>query len=527
MTQAAPRHRAGRRRHTPTLRRWPRRVLIVVNLAVALSLLSIGGVYGYVQYRIGSIRTAAAPHLTQLRPSGGKGGSPLPAQNILLIGNQSRQGLTDPAQIAQFGSPDTLSGSLSDVIMVLHLNPATGSMAILSIPRDLFVPMPPRSPVGPYQKIDAALNAGANGTDNLIQTITDDFGIPINHYVELNFNGFAHTVDALGGIKMDFPEPLYDAEAQLNVPTTGCVSLNGSQALALVRARHLQYEPPDGTRARASWPYDPESDLSRIVRDHTFLRVLASTAESQGLTNPVKANAFLGAIINQITIDPGLKTELVSLARRFRHLNPAAAPETTLPITQVGGSSGYRYGGAAIGDVDFPVQPADNQVISAWDPAALPAPVSPTAVALSDITGNYRLAARTASALTAAGLTISRSGQGTVPASTTETFVDYPPGGLPQALAVVAHLSGAVMLHASPIVPAASVTVELGSSFAVTPSGPVPTSPGAAGPTTSVAGRPTSPGTAGPSTSVPTPQGQAPSPATDVLAPWDPRPCPG
>jgi len=55
--------------------------------------------------------------------------------------------------------------------------------------RDLFVPMPAGSPVGPYEKIDAALNDGIAGPDNLIQTITGDLGIPINHYVELQFDG--------------------------------------------------------------------------------------------------------------------------------------------------------------------------------------------------------------------------------------------------------------------------------------------------------------------------------------------------
>ncbi|MGH3601222.1 MAG: LCP family protein, partial [Pseudonocardiaceae bacterium] len=325
----------------------------------------------------------------------------------------------------------------------------------------------PSTPAGRGGQIDAALNAGAQGPDNLIETITSDFGIPINHYVGLNFDGFAHTVDAIGGIKMNFPEPLYDKFSQLSVPNPGCRLLNGSQALALVRSRHLQYDPPGNARSRSSWPYDPESDLSRIVRDHTFLRVLASSALSKG-ANPIKANAFLGAIINQITIDPGLKSELVSLAGRFRHLDPATSPEFTLPVTQVGGSSGYSYGGAAIGDVDFPVQPADDQVTAAWDATALPPASLPSAVNLSSLTGSSRLNVSTAAALAADGITVGHSGYRPVPASITETFVDYPPGGLPQAEAVLGHLTGAVMLRptatATATVPAGTITLELGST---------------------------------------------------------------
>lgn len=469
-------------------------------------LVSAGAVYGYVRWRLNSIRTIAAPHLTAT--SGSSGGA-LPVENILMIGNQTRAGLTNPKQIAQFGSPQLYSGSLSDVIMILHIDPAKHVASLLSIPRDLFLPMPPGSPVGAYQKIDAALNDGANGPDNLIQTITNDLGIPINHYIELNFNGFEKTVNAIGGINVDFPEPVFDAYSLLNIPTPGCQHLNGAQALALVRARHLQYDPP-GTPSnnKAAWPYDPQSDLSRIVRDHTFLRILASTAESKGLTNPVRANAFIAAIINQITIDPGLRPQLISLVTHYRHLNPATVPETTLPVTQVGGSSGYYYHGVDIGDVDFPQQPADNATIAAWDSGALPAPVAPTNVAVTNITNVYHLAATTAVQLSAVGVPSVVAGNGTIPASITETLVRYHPGDLAQAMDVVDHLSGAIMLQAEPAVAAGSIALDVGTVVAVTH--PPATASSAPAPTSGAG---------------PTPGHQKPSPAADRIKPWDPRPC--
>ena len=327
-------------------RRWPRRVLVTANVLAALVIIAVGSVFGYARWRLDSIHTVAAPHLTPIQPVSGPRPHGTPAgpapENILLIGNETRAGL-NPNE-TQFGNPALLSGALSDVIMILHLDPATHTASILSIPRDLFVPMPPGSPVGSYQKIDAALNDGTKGPDNLIQAITDDLGIPINHYVEVNFDGFQATVNALGGINVDFPEPVYDAESLLNIGTPGCVHLNGSQALALVRSRHLQYDPPGvSPYDKSAWPYDPESDLARIVRDHTFLRVLVSTAESRGLSNPLTANALIGAVINQITIDPGLKNQLFSLMSRYHNLNPAGAPETTLPVTTVNNySTGER-----------------------------------------------------------------------------------------------------------------------------------------------------------------------------------------
>jgi LCP family protein required for cell wall assembly len=516
------------RRYIPK-RRWPRRVLIGANVLAALAIITVAGGYAYTRWRLDSIHTVAAPHLTPTHSTTINGkpdtAAGLPAENILLIGNETRAGL-NPNE-TQFGNPQLLSGALSDVIMILHLDPVTREAAILSIPRDLFLPMPPNSPVGPYQKIDAALNDGVNGPDNLIQAITDDLGIPINHYIELNFDGFQATVNAIGGINVDFPEPVFDAESNLNITTTGCLHLNGTQALALVRSRHLQYDPPGvSVDAKADWPYDPESDLSRIVRDHTFLRILASTAESKGLSNPLTANALIGAVINQITIDPGLKGQLLSLISNYHNLNPATAPETTLPVTSV---NNYSYNGADIGDIDLPVQPLDDQVIANWDDTALPAAVAPTAVEVSNIAGVYNLATTTAAGLSANGLHVSAIGDGTVPAQPTETLIHYSPGQVAQALAVMAKLSGAVMLESDASVAPGTVVVDVGSLTAVNPpptataTAPAPTAPGTPSATTGGTTAPSTPATT--VTTVPTPDGQTPSSAADVLTPWDPRPC--
>jgi len=503
---------------SPTPRRWPRRTLIAGGVVLSLFVLLAGLAYGYVRYRLDSIRTEAAPHLSAEVHGGPDSRGGLAPENILLIGNETRSGITNPTEIQEFGSPTELSGSLSDVIMILHLDPKKYTASLLSIPRDLFLPMPPDSGLGPYEKVDAALNDGSNGPDNLIQTLTDDLGIPINHFVELDFDGFQATVNAIGGIKIDFPEPVFDAQSGLNITTPGCAHLGGAQALALVRARHLQYDPPGNTESHAYWPYDPESDLSRIVRDHTFLRVVATTAESQGLTDPIKANAFLGAVINQVTIDPGLKGQLISLASHYRHINPANVPETTLPITTVGSAYGYTYAGSAIGDVDFAVEPADEQVIQAWDPQALPAPTLPTAVNIVNIAGVAHLASNTSASLRTDGFTIGTATTGSEPAGTTETLIRYAPGNLAQAVSVLDELSGAVMLQQEPGQAPGTVELDVGSTFAVLP----PPSAAPATTASTVAGQATTTTTI----NVPTPGGEAPSSATDVVRPWDPIPCP-
>ncbi|MDQ6840359.1 MAG: LCP family protein [Actinomycetota bacterium] len=495
------------------MRRWPRRLLVGVNVIVALCLVSTGTVYAYVQSKIGSIKVLAAPHLSKPAAGGADTSGGLSPENILLIGNQTRSGLGTSV----FGSPTDLAGSLSDVIMILHLDPSKGSASILSIPRDLFVPEPAGSPVGPYQKIDAALNDGAKGPDNLIQAITDDLGIPIDHFVEINFNGFQGTVNALGGINMNFPEPVYDAYSGLNVKATGCQHLNGAQALDLVRSRHLQYDPPGvDPKDHSAWPFDPESDLSRIVRDHAFLRELVSAARSRGVTNPLRANGFIDGIVNQITVDRGLRDQLVTLTTHFRHLDPNTAPQTTLPVNQVGDSSGYSYAGASVGDVEFANQPLDNQVIAAWSADALPAPVPPAAVEVDNENGSSHLGSETAAGLRAAGLPVTNVTQGAVPASTAPTWVDYPPGQAAVGLSVLKQLRGAAMLRPLPGLSPGVVKVEVGSAVSVI--APVTST---SAPSTSAAA---SPGTVK-NLNGNTQLDPTPSSSTDRLMPWDPRPC--
>ncbi|MHB8505294.1 MAG: LCP family protein [Acidimicrobiales bacterium] len=518
----APAH-VRRRRRIKVIPKWPRRVLVGVNIVVAVLVLGAGAVYGYARYELGRVRTGSGLGLAR-----GEGHADrsqayagLPAENILLIGNETRAGQT----AVNFGNPALLSGTLADVIMILHLDPRTRTASILSIPRDLLAPMPAGSPVGSPQKIDAALNDGKLGPNNLVAAIHQDFGITINHYVEVDFDGFLQTVNALGGIRLNFPERLYDAYSGLNINHTGCQLIHGQQALALVRSRHLQYDPPGVSPYDTyAWPYDPESDLARIVRDHIFIRVLAKTAERQGIGNPFKASAFVSAALNQLTIDPGLKAQLVTLIERYHSVNPGSAPARTFPVTFVNGAgnAGYVFAGANKGDVEFPDEPADLATIRAWDPGSLPVPVRPTAVTVTNISGVAAVATTTAAGLAADGFHVTSQVVGTVPASQSETVVQYRPGQLAEGFDVLEHLSGAVVLQSTAGVPAGTVDVQAGSTLAVIPAHR--TTPTSTVPPTSV-GASGSSATTTPTTTVPTPGGQAPSASKDQLTPYDPRPC--
>jgi LCP family protein required for cell wall assembly len=307
--RSASRSPAARRR------RWRRRILLCLVAVLVVALAGIGGTYGYARMRFGQIASVDVPAL-KAQPAPGK------PFNLLLVGSDTRQGLNDGGE---FGN---VAGQRADVLILVHIVPATHSARLLSIPRDLYLPI---AGTNGSAKINAAFVKGPN---QLVDTIQRDLGVPINHYLLIDFDGFRRVVDALGGIQLDFPVPVRDWEnghnnSGLDIPAPGCRRLDGQQALALARSRFFQYRDPDGT-----WHYDPGFDLGRIRRQQTFLRVLAAKALSQGLANPLRANAFASSLVHSLTRDKGLSIGQVGrLAGEFRSFNPDQLASQTIPTT--------------------------------------------------------------------------------------------------------------------------------------------------------------------------------------------------
>jgi len=102
--------------------------------------------------------------------------NPGATENILMIGSTTRCGLK-VQNIAYGLCSQGVTGVNSDIDMILHLDPSTGTVSLLSIPRDLFVP---NARIEGANKIDAALYQGPS---QLVAAIEEDFAIPINHYV--------------------------------------------------------------------------------------------------------------------------------------------------------------------------------------------------------------------------------------------------------------------------------------------------------------------------------------------------------
>lgn len=311
----------------PRRGRRVRRTLLAIALVLVVL---IGGTVAWSYSKFKSIETV---DLTTLSSENGT--------NYLIVGSDSRDGVdpNSPNAGAILGDDTTGGAQRSDTIMILRIDDQ--GTRTLSIPRDLLVTI---AETGDVQRINAAFNGGP---DRLIATLTDQLGIPIQHYLEINFVSFADMVDALGGITIDFAYPALDTHSGLLVPNAGPQKLDGVQALAYVRSRYYT-EIINGERVMQG-----NGDIGRVVRQQQFLAALSGAIGSSKnpLTLSNTASAMAGGM--RIDSDLGYFTAL-NLVRKMRSLNPEP---NALPT-----SNGRRNGA----DILNLVQPGADEVLATF-----------------------------------------------------------------------------------------------------------------------------------------------------------------
>ncbi len=527
----------GRHKEKSTRRRRVKRILVV---SLVVLLVVVGAGVGYAYYLTRGIHRVQVRGLSHAFTTGKEQGT----ENILMVGSTDRCALT--VQNPAYGlCSQGIDGVNSDVIMILHADPTTHHLALLSIPRDLFIPN--ARTTGP-NKIDAGL---VQGLSQLTAAIEEDFGIPIQHAVSVNFDQFANIVQALGGINMQFPISVFDwaptgggvngnepVSSGLNERAAACVHLDGTQALQVVRARHLRYQTPGANPDDPySWQPEAESDLARIRRDHEFLRVMATAVAKQGLDNPIADINLVDSVKADLTFDQTWAvTDMANLVLDFHSVNVDSVPQLTLPVSVVidpdGSGGSLRYQGYSYGDVEFPAQSQDQAAIDevlgvgattdSMTGLALPAPSSVT-VSVMNGTGTYNQASDTAASLAALGFHTVGTGDTTPVGDLAETYVYYGSRNAATeaaAEAVTRSMTGSVIMAYDPsqVADGAQVTVVTGTQFTVNAP---PSSP-----TSSTAGA-TSTSTSTPITSTPSTSGAiaSPNPTASQLAVWDPRAC--
>ncbi|HET6949966.1 MAG TPA: LCP family protein [Acidimicrobiales bacterium] len=290
--------RSGRRRRT-----WGQRLAIAAGCLSTLGLLASAAGLGYVLRKYERLPRI---QLTGVLDEQAESGEP---ENYLIVGVDNAGDLPgdDPVRI---GRDPTLH---SDTIMVLRIDPASGRAALLSLPRDLFVPIPG---TGTSRRINIAIELG--GAPLLIRTINENFGIPIHHYVQVDFASFRGLVEAVGGVSVYLPHPARDAATGLDLGEgPGCRKLDPTEALAYVRSRHYE-EFIDGR-----WVEDPRSDLGRIARQQDFIRRALRRAIDRGARNPGTLDQLIDVGLSGITVDGGLTAgDIFDLGTRFRSFDP-------------------------------------------------------------------------------------------------------------------------------------------------------------------------------------------------------------
>jgi LCP family protein required for cell wall assembly len=301
-------------------RRWGR-ILGVTSLIVVIALVA-GALFMYRWASDVFDRIEKVPVASVLSDDTSAG------TNYLLVGSDNGEEGTERAGVL---------GRRSDTIMVLNIEGSEAKM--LSLNRDLWVANPA---TGENGRLNATYNAGPA---NLIQAVTENFGIPINHYIEIDFTSFGSMVDSFGGIDIPFEHPAFDLASGLDVKESGLVHLDGDQALAYVRSRHYA-EVIDGQVV-----LDQTSDLGRVQRQQVFLREIMKKAGTN--RSPLTLMRTAENMSGGLRIDDEMTMlEAARFAWDMGRLDPVSVPLPVTPRT--------TSGGAAVLDLE---QPAADAVL--------------------------------------------------------------------------------------------------------------------------------------------------------------------
>lgn len=254
-----------------------RRLLLAVIGVLVLALVAVLAVvawYGKVTYdavdRVQRDPDLMPTHSARPTPAPTKEGAENPPMNIVVMGTDAR-------------NPD--ERGRSDVLLLLHLNGDRDSGYLISFPRDYWVDIPGRGTA----KINAAYSWG--GTALTIHTLEELLDVPIDHAAVIDFDGFKHVIDALGGVTVHNRFP--SAQGDHTFPE-GDVFLDGESALRFVRERKNL----------------PGGDLSRAERQREVFSAVADKLLSRDiLTNPVAFRDSVTTLGENFTVDEELDNQ--------------------------------------------------------------------------------------------------------------------------------------------------------------------------------------------------------------------------
>lgn len=217
--------------------------------------------------------------------------------NYLLVGSDSRRGLTKQQQKELSTGGDTGGRGRTDTIMIMHVG--SGPTLLMSIPRDSLVPIKGYGTT----KINAAYAFG--GPKLLISTLEQTTGLRIDKYIEVGFGGLVNVVDSLGGVQICPKTNINDKAAGLNIKK-GCQQADGKTALGYSRSRHTY----------------ATQDIQRVQSQREVLGSIASKAKSPWtFLNPFRYGSLASGASSSLQI--GNNVNPIDLARFALSLSSA------------------------------------------------------------------------------------------------------------------------------------------------------------------------------------------------------------
>lgn len=294
-------------------RSWGQRLVLGVNAVMIGAALTLAWMLHFTYEQVANVDRVELGGTLSVAPSTKPGERVL---NILLVGYDSAAGLdpNDPIQTDRNGE------RLGDVTIILHVDERAGTASLLSIPRDLWIPIEGYGD----RKLNYAFGIG--GAKLLIETIETELDIPIHHYMSVDFAGFQGLIEAVDYVEVYFEQPARDFNWQEGVTQTGfemlgsgCQPLDPPTALSYVRSRWYQVQNDDGEWVE-SWP---PQDIGRIQRQQDFMYQLIKRAIRAGARNPFTLADLVEVSLDQITIDQELTPQLLlDLGETYRSFDP-------------------------------------------------------------------------------------------------------------------------------------------------------------------------------------------------------------
>jgi LCP family protein required for cell wall assembly len=398
--------------------------------------------------------------------------APPAGANYLVVGSDSRAFVETPEERRAFGNPAVEAGRRSDTMMVVHVEPGTGRSLVVSFPRDLWVNVPGLG----NTKINAAYNSDlGGGPDAVIEALRANFGIDVNHYVEVDFRTFESMVNAVGTVPVYVDRPMIDNFTGFVAVAAGCYQLNGTEALAWVRSRHLEYLDPTTGRLVA----DPRADIGRIERQQDFIRRLAGLVVERSLADPLTGRSIVRGVVGDLRVDRGFDRQaafdLIQAFRSMRAGDTSAIEFVTFPYTE------GNAGGQAVLFPDRTNGAPLLERLATFETGPAPAPLQPADVRVKVVNGSGRsgLADQVMNDLVAAGYVKGGTGndeRGRVAV----TEVRYANGAEDKGRLVLGGVGAGAKLVGDPKLTGTDVQVVLGADFTGLP-GAAPAGPAAGG----------------------------------------------